>query len=225
MFFEKKRFCVLCGVYHPSQRMKIVHEEIGVCNNCYHGLMTTKDKNFDGGTGIKAVFSPFTYSGNMAEAVKTYKFNGMTLYGKLFGKMIYEELKSISYIWDFDFIVPVPLHGNRLLERGYNQSEIMAKMLSELSGTKFLGDVLFRVRDTKKQSSLAGLERRENVRGAFYAHPGSVSGKRVIVVDDICTMGETVRACGDALLKAGAIEVIAVTLCVSESEEKVFNLY
>ena len=68
-------------------------------------------------------------------------------------------------------------------------------------------------------------QRRENVKGAFYAYPDIITGKRIILVDDICTMGETLRACADALKEAGAKEIIGVTLCVSKVEEKSFNLY
>lgn len=224
MFFEKKYLCVLCGTYHYESKMKIAYSRIGVCHSCYDELLTTKDKSFDGGDGIKAVFSPYTYSGNIAEAVKMYKFGDMPMYGLLFGKMIYDELKEISHIWEYDCIIPVPLHQTRLRERGYNQSEIMAQKISDLSAIPIVCDGLFRVRETKRQSSLVGLERRENVRGAFYAYPGVVSGKRVILIDDIFTMGETIRACADALIQAGATEVLALTLCVSIKEENRLTL-
>jgi len=225
IFFEKRYYCVLCEKFQSSHKMKTTHDEIGICHRCYEGLKTTKDKSFDGGDGIKAVFSPFFYVGEMAEAVKTYKFGSYAMYGGIFGKMMYDELKDISYIWEYDCIIPVPLHHTRLEERGHNQSEIMARKIAELSGLSILDDVLFRIRETKRQSSLVGIERRENVRGAFYAYPESVSGKRIILVDDVCTMGETLRACAEALNTAGAKEVIAITLCVSKKEEESFSLY
>ena len=225
MFFGKKYYCILCDKYHGKEKMHIIHSEIGVCHNCYQKLNTTKEQNFDGGDGISAVFSPFFYNGQLREAIKAYKFFGQRLYGNLFGKMLYEKLKEIPYIWEFDAIIPVPLHELRLNERGYNQSEIIAEYLSEFSGVKMLTDGLFRIRETKRQSTLKGMARRENVKGAFYAHPGVIAGKRIVLVDDICTMGETLRACAYALREAGAKEIIAVTLCVSTKEEQRFNLY
>lgn len=225
MFFEKKCCCILCENYHYSGKMHTVYDEIGVCSKCYQKLSTTKEQNFDGGEGIKAVFSPFFYEGSIKDAVKKYKFSGQRLYGKLFGKMMFEKLKEISYIWDFDVLIPVPLHELRLLERGYNQSEIMADEISKFSKVKTVTDALFRIRETKRQSTLKGLSRRENVKGAFYAYPEVVAGKRIILVDDICTMGETLRACADALNTAGAKEIIAITLCVSKEEERRFYLY
>ena len=74
--------------------------------------------------------------------------------------------------------------------------------------------MLFRIKDTKRQSSLRGLARIENVRDAFVAHD-SVKGKKIILIDDICTMGETLKACEVALSRAGAGEVYAITLCIS----------
>ncbi len=225
MFFERKRFCIACKKYESTDKMPFYHKEIGICKDCYEKLNTTKDKSFDGGEGVKAVFSPYIYEGDIANAVKNFKFSGQWLLGKLFGKMMYSELEDIPYIWEYDCLVPVPLHEKRLNERGYNQSEIMAEKLSELSRLPMINDGIFRIRETKRQSSLTGLERRTNVRGAFFAAESAVSGKRIVLVDDICTMGETVRACADALLKAGAREVIAITFCVSKKEEESFSLY
>ena len=225
MFFKKKVFCVLCERYCTEDSIKKKHKEIGVCHNCYSKLLTTKDKSFDCGDGVKGVFSPYAYCGGIAEAIKEFKFHGMSLYGKLFGEMIYDELKDNPYILGFDVIIPVPLHKKRLDERGYNQSEVMAEQLSKLFKIPLICDGLFRIRETKKQSSLVGVERRENVRGAFYAFPNAVSGKRIIMVDDVCTMGETLRACASALSEVGAKEIIAITLCVSKEEDNSFKLY
>ncbi len=78
-----------------------------------------------------------------------------------------------------------------------------------------LSDVLFRIRETKRQSTLKGLERIENVRNAFWAHPEAVRNKRIILVDDIYTMGETAGSCAQALKAAGAADVAVITLCIT----------
>jgi len=225
MFFDRKYFCVCCKTYHNENRMRFSHKEIGICEDCYNKIKTTKDKCFDGGEEIKAVFSPYLYAGEIADAVKEFKFSGHWLFGELFGEIIYRELKGISHIWDYDCLIPVPLHENRFMERGYNQSEIIARKISELSNLPMINDGLFRIRETKRQSSLVGLERRTNVKGAFHAAESAVFNKRIILVDDICTMGETLRACADALHLAGAKEVIAITLCKSDIEKESFSLY
>ena len=71
--------------------------------------------------------------------------------------MIYEKLKEIPYICDFDAIIPVPLHESRLQERGYNQSEIIAEDISRFFGIEMINDGLFRIRETKRQSSWLSL--------------------------------------------------------------------
>lgn len=225
MFFERKCICIGCKKYKNKRKMPFFYDEIGICDDCYEKIKTTKDKSFDGGEGVKAVFSPYIYEGDIANAVKDFKFSGKWLLGKLFAQMMYSELKNISHIWEYDCLIPVPLHEKRLKERGYNQSEIMAEKISELSGVPMINDGIFRIRETKRQSSLTGMERRTNVKGAFFAAESAVSGKRIVLVDDICTMGETLRACADALLKAGAKEVIAITLCVSKKDKESFSLY
>ena len=134
-----------------------------------------------------------------------------------------EKLKDIAMLKSCDMIIPVPLHPNRLRERGYNQSEILAERLSLILDVPMMTDVMFRIRDTRRQSSLKGLDRVENVRDAFYAHPDCVRDKRIILVDDICTMGETLKACEKALKIAGVKDVYGVTLCINleaEHEEK-----
>lgn len=225
MFLGKKYPCILCNEFHLSGKIKTSYDGIGICSQCYEKLETTKDKSFDCGDEVKAVFAPYLYKGELADAIKKFKFHGQWLYGKMFGKMIYDELRDISHIWEYDCLIPVPLHEKRLKERGYNQSEIIAEKLSELAEVPMINDGIFRIRETKRQSSLTGMERRMNVRGAFFAAESAVSGKRIVLVDDICTMGETLRACADALLKAGAEEVIAITLCVSKKEKESFSLY
>lgn len=216
MLFGDRCFCILCGQYKSIKNLHTFYKEIGVCRSCYSNIFVTRDKSFEGRGDIKLVLSPFLYKGKIREAVKTYKFAGQRLYGELFGKMICDELAEYKWLSEYDCIVPVPLHESRFLERGYNQSEILARMMSERIGIPMLTDVLFRTRETKRQSSLKGLERIENVRNAFCAYNEGVRNKRIILVDDIYTMGETAAACADALKKGGASDIAVITLCISK---------
>ncbi|MBO5060435.1 MAG: ComF family protein [Clostridia bacterium] len=215
MFFERRCFCVLCGKYKSTEKLQLSHKGIAVCKSCYDNIGTTKDKSFDGKGNIKIVLSPYVYGGAIREAVKVYKFSGQWLYGELFGRMICDELKEHTWLLEYDCIIPVPLHESRFKERGYNQSEILARVMSEHTGIPMLSDVLFRIRETKRQSTLKGLERIENVRNAFWAHPEAVRNKRIILVDDIYTMGETAGSCAQALKAAGAADIAVITLCIT----------
>ena len=218
-FFQRRPKCIICGICKSEDNMHIKYKGIGVCKKCYdEALHTTKDKCFDGKGAIKFVMSAFMYIGDIKKTVKLYKFSGQKFYGVLFGKLICQELADIDIFTCYDMIVPVPLHGKRLDERGFNQSEVIAEVLAEYLNLPINTDVLIRTRETRRQSSLKGMERAENVKGAFYADRINVSGKNIILVDDIYTMGETVKACAEALKEAGAVDIIAVTLCKTDEK-------
>ncbi len=123
-----------------------------------------------------------------------------------------------------DLVTAVPLHPVRQRERGYNQSGLLARALSQMIGVPMTTTGLKRVRHTRPQMSLNAADRRENVRDAFVCEvpaPSSkgkdcaslgVSGRRVLVIDDVCTTGSTLEACSVALKAAGASSVWGFTL-------------
>jgi ComF family protein len=109
-----------------------------------------------------------------------------------------------------DALVPVPLHWRRLWARRFNQSAALAKEISRENGIVLMQEVLQRVKPTPQQVGLSRPERERNVQGAFRvpAHArGDVSGRRLILVDDVLTSGATVDACARSLLRAGAAHV------------------
>jgi len=113
----------------------------------------------------------------------------------------------------WDCIVPIPLHRLRLLERGYNQSEWIARGLAETLGIPLLKRALTRTRETAPQTSLARHLRRSNVMGAFRVPRAcDLSGRRVLLVDDTLTTGATLESGARALLSAGAVSVQPVAV-------------
>ncbi len=114
-----------------------------------------------------------------------------------------------------DIIVPVPLHWTRLVHRRYNQAALLALALGRIAAKPAVPDALVRRRRTPSQGLLRRLGRFRNVAGAFAVHPGRqsrISGRRVLLVDDVLTTGATVEACARALRSAGAAAVDVVTL-------------
>lgn len=113
-----------------------------------------------------------------------------------------------------DALLPVPLHKRRLAERGYNQSALLARVVSRELGLPLIEDALSRSRNTPQQVGLSGGERRKNVAGAFACQPGHplIEGRRLVLLDDVCTTGATLAACAEALLAAGAREVWGLAL-------------
>lgn len=111
-----------------------------------------------------------------------------------------------------DVIIPVPLHARRERDRGYNQSALLAGRLAFRLGLPMLKDALVRTRHTLPQVGLDADQRHSNVQGAFRAREGRVSGRHVLLVDDVLTSGATLAACCGALRDAGASAVWAYTL-------------
>jgi len=110
-------------------------------------------------------------------------------------------------------IVPVPLHPRRLKERGYNQSGLLAKELGKLANLPVIQDVLIRIKEARPQVKASDVkERRSNVANAFICQDEVVSGKQIILVDDVCTSGATLESCALALKNKGAITVWGLTL-------------
>src|SRR5262249_290361 len=103
-------------------------------------------------------------------------------------------------------------HPRRLRERQFNQAALLALAWAPRGGPLVDPFALERVHDTPPQSSLSGAARQTNVRGAFRARIDRVLGRRVLLVDDVVTAGATAEACGKALLRAGAREVLVLTV-------------
>jgi competence protein ComFC len=109
-------------------------------------------------------------------------------------------------------LVPVPLHPRRRRSRGFNQSELLAEELGRRAGIATAASALVRRTDTPPQTGLSAAARRANVRGAFAVrHRSQVSGRAVVLVDDVLTTGATASACARALTAAGAREVRLLT--------------
>jgi ComF family protein len=162
---------------------------------------------------IDGIRSALLFEGGVREAIHQLKYsNRQTLAGILAGMM--------ANCWQanpvpVDLLIPVPLHPFRLRERGYNQSDLLARALGTMIGLPVVTNGLRRVRHTQPQMSLQAADRRENVQGAFiYQTRGSktISRQRVLIIDDVCTTGSTLEACSLALKAAGASAVWAFTL-------------
>jgi len=146
------------------------------------------------------------YSGSLERVLHALKFERHDFLADQLAALLHETLRDS----DFDAIVPVPMHWLRVRSRGYNQAELIARALSRRIGIP--AEMLLRKRSGgARQSTLARDARAQNVRRAFAASPRA-KGKRILIVDDICTTGETLRACARALLREEASRVCAIAI-------------
>jgi ComF family protein len=189
--------CPKCGLPYPVEE-GVDH----LCAECINDI--------GGGQHFSVARSVGIYKDNILELVHRFKYAGKLPAGRLLGSMMAARAEDFFKIREYDVIIPVPLHRQRLKQRGFNQSLFLAR---EIAGTFDMPvdfESLKRVRDTGPQVSLGGNARRDNVRGAFEA-ADSVKGKRVLLIDDVLTTGSTVRECARALVAKGALEAAVYT--------------
>ncbi len=161
--------------------------------------------------GIDGIRSPFRFEGVLREAVHQLKYRNLRAISETLAEYLFEYL--MNFPLNVDTIVPVPLHMKRLRERGYNQSDLLAGDLSKLIGLTLVEDCLVRRNNTVPQARTKNVkERRENISGAFICRNRNVSGKKVLLIDDVSTSGTTLDACAVALKGAGAISVWGLTV-------------
>ena len=117
-----------------------------------------------------------------------------------------------QYQLNCNVIIPVPLHASRYKERGYNQSELLAKPLGKFLNLPINANTLYRTQKTKSQMTLGASERRENVANAFKCYNNQLANTTVLLIDDVCTTGSTLDSCALALKETGVKAVWGLTL-------------
>lgn len=151
------------------------------------------------------------YGGPVAFAIQHFKYYGRTSLSRPLAAYLVGYLQN--HALTFDYVVPVPLHPERLAFRGYNQSELLAHELGQAHHLPVRTDLIHRARHTQPQATLNRQQRVENVRDAFLpTQPGRLKGERILLIDDVCTTGSTLRACALALNEAGAGDIWALAV-------------
>lgn len=154
------------------------------------------------------------YSGILKDIIILFKYRGYCVLGKDLATFILDTLgREESLWWGVDSIIPVPLSPQKEKQRGYNQASLLAKELGTQKNIELLVGRLIKVKTTPSQTSLEAADRRKNLKGAFkIAYDRGINGKTVLMVDDVYTTGSTLQECSRVLLKAGALEVRALTI-------------
>jgi ComF family protein len=196
---EADFFCAVCNMPFANSYPL---DERGVCAACRSGL-----RGFD----YAASFG--IYEGSLRSLIHLYKYSGMKPLARLLAGYLD---RALSMEKQFDVVVPVPLHWRRKWQRGFNQSELLARHVAKHRGIPVL-NALRRRRATATQAGLASAGRRRNVAGAFAVKRGArmaarLAGGRILLIDDVMTTGATAGACATALKRAGAKSVSLLTL-------------
>lgn len=189
---------------HRCEKCSVPMDRDGICSLC-----AERNHIFNRGLAV------FEYT-VIKNTIEDYKFKNNKYLGEGLGYVMYRyAADKYPYIFEeSDIICSVPAHKESLKERGFDQSEVMAETVAKLSGIDY-ATLLKRVKETKRQSSLKSYdERHNNVIGAFKSTE-NITGKRVLLIDDVLTTGSTADECARALFESGAERVNVYTLSAS----------
>lgn len=150
------------------------------------------------------------YRGSLERVLHAFKFERHDFLDEALGELLEERVREHGD-GGFDVIVPVAMHPTKERRRGYNQAELLSHVLARRLVVDCAPSLLERRIERAPQSTLPRREREANVRHAFVA-AARAKGQSILLVDDICTTGQTIRACATALLAQGAVRVCAVAV-------------
>lgn len=154
---------------------------------------------------LSHIAAAVAFGGPAREAIHQFKFEGMFGVAPVLAELMIAAWPA--WASDVDLLCPIPLHHERERERGYNQSNLLVRSLQQQVGIESDFNALHRVKHTRPQIGLDKTERQDNVKGAFKAVRKRVAGRRILLVDDVCTSGATLTAAAIALLESGATMV------------------
>lgn len=215
------RVCLNCQqLLSDSQRY--------VCSSCWEAIervhtqhplyCETKEKLLASGV-VNDLVSCFVFQteGAFQRLAHAMKYEGFERLGVWLGRELGRTIQSAGL--QADYLIPVPLHKRKFRERGYNQAELIARGVAEVTGMPVRTDVVRRRRFTETQTKLDLEQRKKNMEDAFEVvseRKDAVHGKSWMIVDDVITTGATIQSCAGELSATGASRVIAVSLALAK---------
>ena len=152
------------------------------------------------------------YGRPLSNMIGACKYQGHLAYGAFFAQLLMYAYWSRPRLRKADLLIPVPMHRNRIRQRGYNQAHVIATAWSRLSHIPVAESACVSLYDRRPQVGMDKVSRQANVQAGFYADR-QVAGMSVIIVDDVITTGSTMQAVAEALLIAGAASVMGWAVC------------
>ena len=208
-------FCASCStkvkLVGPTCCMKcgtpIADDRVEFCRNCVN---TTRAF-----TQNKAIYQ---YTGDMKEAMYRFKYGNRRCYGKTFAEHALHYYGSWIKNNGIEAIVPVPMYKKKEKQRGYNQAEVFARALSEVTAIPVANKIVQRNKDTEAMKQLNALKRKKNLLKAFSLVKNDVQFSKVLLVDDIYTTGTTMDEVAKVLKQGGIEQVYGMSICIGEMQ-------
>ena len=210
--------CFLCG-------SRLLSDEVRICARCWNSIrpvrrgdytFTVLLERFAAGGAVDAFQAAYYFEegGSFQRIVHFLKYDAVTVFGVELGLRLAKVLLPDPEMEHLDAVIPIPLHKSKLRERGYNQSESICRGIARVLQRPVAADIIRRSKRTVSQTHLSAEERRSNVGDAFEVRPkeyGRVSGKSLLLVDDVITTGSTIESAARTLKKAGARRIVAAS--------------
>lgn len=211
------RVCITCNT-------TLKDTEKFICYPCFLDLPRLKyselyqkenEKKFWGKVNVQAVYSLLYFSkkNKTQKLIHELKYKGNSEIGEWLGNQLASEYKNQVEQDKINLIIGIPLHDNKLRQRGYNQADIVAEAIAKQLNIEYGKAVLKRIVETKSQTKKSRLERFKNIEGIYAIdEKKQVEGKNVLIVDDVLTTGATLTEAIELLLNKGANTVSIMTI-------------
>lgn len=189
----------------------------GICNKCLLKLMTLAENRimdqWETEKNFHQLIYIFKYEGMIRKIILDYKFNEKSYIYETFVNFILKDEKIFKKLQTYDTIIPVPISRKRMKERGYNQSLLIAKKLSEDLNIQLQTNCLFKTKNIVEQSKLNKEQREKNIQNVYeLKNEQIINNKKILLIDDIYTTGSTVNECSKMLRKAQPRKVDVLVL-------------
>ena len=215
LIFPKQ--CAICG-------RRLLGSEQVVCGACFVDLPRTNMRAAKGNAverlfwekiPIERASAYMSYFSGAASCRPIFqlKYYGRASVGHYFGRIMAADLLPTDFFRTIDCIVPIPLARSRFRQRGYNQSELLAEGIAELTKLPVETEAVIRVVSNPTQTNLSARQRIENVAGIFsLQRPELLANRHVLLVDDILTTGSTLLSCAEEIAKAPGVRISILVL-------------
>ncbi len=196
---------------------EIISHDSKFCRECeselvFSKIVQHKNKN----NRFTGLVSPFYYRGTAKRMILRYKFKGKKYIYKIMAEYMLRKFEENYSLIDFDYITYIPMSFSEYVERGFNQTNLLAKSLSKKTNI-ICKKLIKKTRKTKHQMNLNSKDRETNLKNCFKSAE-NIKGKTILLVDDIKTTGTTLNECSKVLKKAGAKDIYCITFAMADYE-------
>lgn len=198
--------CAICGKLNSKK----------CCKDCEKRMNSQLNLNIENKAGyyFEKHMYLFRYKNEIRNLILDYKFRDKSYLYELFAKIITKNEKICGILEKYDIIIPVPIHKKRKKQRGYNQSELVARQISKnIANLQLENKAFIKIKNNKPQSTLNKKQRKQNVKNVYkLENKGKIENKNIVLFDDIYTTGNTANEIAKILKQNGANKILVLTI-------------